>query len=85
MRMLRPHQVIAQNSINLGNVVVGAPIHHDHKDVNGTLQDLKLIGITNNPSSCIASTVPIQTLSRGVHNPNPNSPNSGVVSMPSDI
>jgi hypothetical protein len=81
MGMLRPHQAFAQNSMNIANLLVGDPIHRNHKDVNGTRQDLKLIGIAINPSSCIASTVPIQTLSRGVPNANPNNANSGVVSM----
>jgi hypothetical protein len=80
MESLIQHQAFAQTSTNLANLLSGGAIQaFKHKDVNGTLQDLRLIGIPNNPSSCTASTVPIQTLSRGV--PNPQNPNSGVVSM----
>ena len=78
MGLLRSHQAFAQNSINLANPLVGDP-PQPHRVVNATLQHLKVIGIANSPSSCTRSTVPIQTLSMGVHNPNPNNANSGVV------
>ena len=80
MGLLRSHQAFAQNSINLANPLVGDP-PQPHRVVNATLQHLKVIGIANSPGSCTRSTVPIQTLSRGVHNPNPNNANSGIVSM----
>jgi len=64
----------------------------NHKDVNGTLEHLilasKLLAPTlrqvptntkAGQARCIAPTLEIQTLSRGV--PNPSNPNSGTVSM----
>ncbi len=95
--MGRPPQAFAQDSTlanNLANLLTGDAVQAlNHKDVNGVLQHLKLIGIQthnrgtydskmdsnpNNPSSCVASAFPIQTLSRGVHYP--NNPSPGVVS-----
>jgi hypothetical protein len=87
--MPRSHQAFAQNSTNaihIANLQADGAIQALNDKVNGTVDSASKPTLAQVPTNtkvgqarCIASTLDIQTFSRGV--PNRSNPNSGTVSM----